>query len=103
MPRCPHCRVADWRWQRIHGAGEIYSFTTVHHAFNRDRRDEVPFVVALVTLAEAPGVRLITNIVATDGKALRVGQRVEPNLPMADDDRNRITFRLAAGEESKRS
>lgn len=78
MPRCPYCRSAEIAWKPIAGRGEIFSFTQVRHAFDKGRRDKLPYIVALITFADAPGVRLITNIVEADGAALSVGDAVEP-------------------------
>jgi uncharacterized protein len=102
MPRCPHCQSADWRWQQVSGAGEIYSFTKVRHAFDRSRRDQLPYAVALVTFANAPGVRLITNIVGADASDLRIGEPVEPVFPAPDDAINRVLFRQTSRDRSAR-
>lgn len=99
MPRCPHCQHAGWHWQRVSGAGEIFSFTTVRHAFDQSRRDALPYVVALITFADAPGVRLVTNIDAEAG-ALRVGQRVEPVFGASNGNDGRIVFRVSAKQGS---
>jgi uncharacterized OB-fold protein len=95
MPRCPHCRSARWKWHRVSGAGEIHSFTEVRHAFDRSRVDALPYTVALIAFADVPGVRLITNIIDADAASLRIGQRVEPVFPAADDESGRVCFRLS--------
>lgn len=91
MPRCPHCYQPGWRWQRVSGMGEVHSYTVVRHAFDASRRDALPYVVALVTFPDAPGVRFITNIEG-DMSAVRIGARVEPVFPRGED--MRVTFRL---------
>src|SRR5262245_53985195 len=63
MPRCPHCQSSDIRWTSITGAARLYSWTVVRHAFHPSLRGALPYVVALVTFDDAPGVRLITNLV----------------------------------------
>ena len=65
---CPHCQSAALTWRAVAGRGEVFSFTVVHHAFDEKSKGRLPYIVALVTFADAPGVRLITNIV---GVALR--------------------------------
>lgn len=94
MPRCPHCKSAAIAWQTIAGRGEIFSFTIVRHAFDKSRRDQLPYVVALITFADAPGVRLITNIVDADAGALDIGVEVEPVFP-GDEASGRVLFRPA--------
>src|SRR5262245_35173924 len=78
MPRCPHCRTNAIEWRRVSGMAEVFSFTQVMHPFDATRADTLPYVVALVTFADAPGVRLITNIIDGGGDTLRIGQPVVP-------------------------
>ena len=78
MPRCPHCRRRDIEWRRVSGEAEIFSLTRVMHPFDLSRADARPYVVALVTFPDAPGVRLVTNIVGDGLDALRIGQTVMP-------------------------
>jgi uncharacterized protein len=65
MGSCPYCGGNTIEWRAIEGGGTLYSWTTVHHAFLSDRRTSLPYIVGLVEFADAPGVRLITNIVET--------------------------------------
>ena len=98
MPRCPHCRKAGWHWQQVSAVGEIYSFTIVRHPFDQSRRHALPYVVALIAFADAPGIHLVTNIVDADASAVRVGQRVEPVFP--DDAEGLPSFRLSSADRS---
>ncbi|MEZ5817109.1 MAG: OB-fold domain-containing protein [Hyphomicrobiaceae bacterium] len=77
MPLCPHCRSRDVGWQTIAGAGEIYAFTRVMHAFDKARAGDLPYYVAIVTFPDAPGVRFVTNI---EGHAdtVQIGKPVRP-------------------------
>jgi uncharacterized OB-fold protein len=99
-PRCPHCRSALWQWRRVSGVGEIYSFTEVCHAFDPNRRDALPYIVALINFSDVPGVRLITNIIDADVTNLHIGQRVEPVFPAPDDETGRVYFRVSADQGS---
>ena len=45
------------------GAAQVFSWVVVRHPFLPAFRDLVPFVSALVTFDDAPGVRLATRIV----------------------------------------
>lgn len=96
MPRCPHCRSARIAWRNVRGEGELFSYTEVRHAFDPSRRGEVPYVVGLVTFADAPGVRMITNIVGSKATELRIGQRVVPVFPGDQTEPVRVVFRPAA-------
>lgn len=96
MPVCPHCQNPEIDWTPVPGAGEIFSFTTVRHAFDPRRRDRLPYVVALVTFDHAPGVRLITNIVDSPHEAIAIGRAVEAVLPPAGGGDPPVLFRLVA-------
>lgn len=95
MPRCPHCRSRDIAWQVIAGPAEIWSFTRVTHPFDPTRAGALPYVVALVTFADAPGVRLVTNIegdpAVFDG--LHIGQTVTPVFGLDRSGQPVVTFR----------
>jgi len=56
----------------------VLSYTSVHHAFDKRRAGVLPYIVALVTFADAPGVQLITNVVGPDAKKIAIGAAVEP-------------------------
>lgn len=94
-PLCPHCRSAAIEWRAIAGPGEIFSYTVVRHAFDETWKSELPYVVALVTFADAPGVRLVTNVVDVVPDLVGIGAAVEPIFPDADDAETRVQFRLA--------
>ena len=72
---CPSCLSAETEWVRSSGRGTIYTFTVTHQNQAAGFRDEVPYVLAYVELAE--GVRLLTNIVGCPSDAVRIGMPVE--------------------------
>ncbi|HEY4135751.1 MAG TPA: Zn-ribbon domain-containing OB-fold protein [Alphaproteobacteria bacterium] len=59
--RCPHCTAADFAWVEVSGKGKVYSFVVFERVYHPAFEGEVPYVVALVELAEGP--RLLTNVV----------------------------------------
>ena len=85
MPLCPHCRSADVRWQTVSGRAELFSFTSVRHAFESKYVDRLPYTVGLVTFADAPGVQFITNIVDAPAEALAIGMPLEAVFDRADE------------------
>lgn len=95
MPRCPHCRGHDLEWRDVAGRGEIVSFTRVMHLFDKSRAGKLPYVVALVKFADAPGVNLVTNIVDIHNSELRIGQSVEPVFRTGETGRPFVGFRVA--------
>lgn len=91
MPRCPHCRSADVRWQAVSGRGELFSFTSVKHAFDPKRADSLPYTVGLVTFVDAPSVQFVTNIADVPAEALTIGMPVEAVFDQVED--GRVMFR----------
>jgi uncharacterized OB-fold protein len=51
--RCIHCG-GDALWVAASGAGRVYSYTVVHRAAHEALASAVPYVVALIDLAEGP-------------------------------------------------
>ena len=76
MHSCPHCGGGPIQWSNIDGSGTLYSWTTVYHGFAADPPRSLPYIVGLVEFADAPGVRLITNIVGTSS------DRLFENMPL---------------------
>ncbi|WP_308212380.1 Zn-ribbon domain-containing OB-fold protein [Actinomadura madurae] len=57
----------------------------------------VPYVIAVLEFDDAPGIRMIANIVESDVDAVRVGSRVQLAWDDIDDEVTVPRFRLAAG------
>lgn len=72
---CPRCGCEQSTWEKMSGRGRVWSFCTFHRPYFPAFEPEIPYNVAMVQLDEGP--RLITNIVATDRHAIRVGMPVE--------------------------
>lgn len=94
MPRCPHCQGRDVEWRRVSGRGELVSFTRVLHAFDSSRADRLPYVVALVRFADAPGVNLISNIVGSDKREPEIGRPVKPVFRIDEQGRPVVEFQV---------
>jgi len=73
---CAACGSDDSVWKDASGKGKVYSWIVVNHPVPRDvYADKVPYVVALVDLAE--GVRMATNIVDLPPHAVEADMPVE--------------------------
>jgi hypothetical protein len=80
---CPRCWSSDTDWIQASGRGTIYSFTVIAHHDVPPFKYWIPYVVALVELAEGP--RLVTHVVGVEPAAVRVGQPVEVVFERIDD------------------
>jgi uncharacterized protein len=68
---CPSCHAESPRWTTVSGEGTLFSWAVVRRAFLPAFEEAVPFVTALVALAEDPAVRLCTYIVDTEPSELQ--------------------------------
>jgi len=71
--RCLACR-GPVDWVEASGRGTVYSFTVIRQNYARPFRDWIPYVVALVDLAEGP--RLMTNVVGCEPDDVHIGMAV---------------------------
>jgi len=61
--------------QAASGHGSVFTFTVNHHPFNP--AVPVPYVIAVVELAEQPGLRFTTDLVECDIGEVHIGMPVE--------------------------
>jgi uncharacterized OB-fold protein len=72
---CPHCRSTEAEWVQASGKGTVFSWIVVRHPVPRDiYAGDVPYIVALVALAE--GVRMPTNIIGCAPEAVTADMAV---------------------------
>jgi uncharacterized OB-fold protein len=101
LPRCPHCHAADPGWRPLSGDGTVYTYTVVRHPTHFAFAGKIPYVLAIVELAEGP--RLVTALVGTEPGAVRVGLPVHVVFREAADGVTLPYFEPAAGPEAEDS
>ena len=74
-PICPECRSDEADWKELSGRGEVYTYTLVHRPLAAGQ--ELPFVVAVIALEGAEGLRMISNLVEVAPEDLAIGMPVE--------------------------
>lgn len=72
---CSHCLSSQLEWIDSSGRGKVHTFTVSYRAPHPGFADDVPFVVAIIELEE--GVRMMSNIVGCDPKAVRIDMPVK--------------------------
>jgi uncharacterized OB-fold protein len=88
-PFCPHCRSQAIDWVELSGDGIVYSYSIVTRALVPGTDDALPYITAVVSLDDAGGVRLISNVVDVAIDRLHVGDAVSV---VWDDQTNGITI-----------
>ena len=72
---CTVCLSSEVMWERASGRGTVYTFTVTYQNQAPGFREMLPYVYAIVELAE--GVRMPTNVVGCPPDAVRIGMPVE--------------------------
>ncbi len=75
LERCRRCEGAT-TFEAVAGTGTVYSFIVQRQPSVVGYQDEIPYVVALVDLDDAPGVRLPARLVGIEPEAAAVGMKV---------------------------
>jgi uncharacterized OB-fold protein len=71
---CHACGAMSFDTAVLAPKGTVHSYTVVHYAANRALADAVPYTVVLVSLDDAPHLRVVGNI---DGR-VHIGMPVVP-------------------------
>jgi uncharacterized OB-fold protein len=82
---CPSCLSEDLEWREASGKGEVHAFTILREPADPAMADKVPYVVALIDLAE--GARLMSNVVGCEPEAVTVGLPVRVTWEELSDGR----------------
>ncbi|MFF6887842.1 Zn-ribbon domain-containing OB-fold protein [Streptomyces sp. NPDC012421] len=72
---CPHCWSEDVVWEPASGRATLYTWSVVHRNDLPPFGGRVPYVAAVVDLAEGP--RVMTEVVGVPEAALRVDMPLE--------------------------
>lgn len=92
---CAHCWSTEVQWVEVSGRGTVWTYTVTYQNRTPGFAEEVPYVLALVELAE--GVKLFTNIVECRPQEVRIGMPVEVTFVRAND-RVTVPYFKPAGE-----
>ncbi len=82
-PICGKCLSRNLAPEAVSGKGEVFSFTVNCKSWGPGL--EVPYVIAVVELAEQPGLQLTSNLRGVAPEAVRIGMRVEVEFERDED------------------
>jgi uncharacterized OB-fold protein len=81
-PFCWRCQSAAVSWTELSGRASVYTFTVVN---GYPGLPDITLVPAVVDLPDAPGTRLVTNIVGVDPAEVEIGTELTVGFhPIAD-------------------
>lgn len=92
---CRRCHAETLTWTPSSGLGTVYSFTVVRRAPSKAFKEDLPYVVAIVELAE--GVRMMTNIVGCPPERVEIGLAVRVLFEDVSDTISLPKFEPVAG------
>ena len=99
VQRCRACRAWQWgpewichaclsfglAWETIDGRGVIYSWERVWHPVHPALNEAGPYLVVLVEMPQAGGIRMLGNLLGDSHQALRIGAAVAAVFEPHDD------------------
>jgi len=72
---CATCMSERIEWRAASGRGNVETYTIVKRAVSEAYAADVPYVIALITLAEGP--RMMSNVIGCDVESVKCGMAVE--------------------------
>jgi uncharacterized protein len=93
-PFCPRCGGDGVSWEQASGDATLYTWSIVYQNDLPPFNERVPYVAAVVDLAEGP--RMMTNVVDCDFDDLAVGMALRVHFADIGDGFHVPVFRLAA-------
>jgi uncharacterized OB-fold protein len=81
-PFCPNCQSQRVDWTELSGAGSMFSFSVVN---GYPGLPDIVLVAAVVDLPDAPGARLVTNVIDVEPADVSIGMPLTVTfVPIAD-------------------
>jgi uncharacterized OB-fold protein len=82
-PICPRCLSLEVGPRAVSGRGKVLTYTVNHQAWRADL--QLPYVVAIVELADQEGLRFVSNIVGTEPDQVAIGMPVQVRFEQVED------------------
>lgn len=74
---CRYCGSTRAAWRPIRGRARVFSHTAVVHPVIPSISPDVPYSVVVVEFDDAPGARLISNVLGMPAEQVRIGMELE--------------------------
>ena len=89
-PFCPECWSEDVSWEEASGDGTLYTYSTVYQNDLPPFGEQVPYVAAVVDLAEGP--RVMTRVIECEPEQLVIGMALRLRTVPLDDELQMTAF-----------
>jgi len=97
-PFCPDCQSKAVNWVELSGAATVYSFAVVH---GFPGMPDLTLVPAVLDLPDAPGARLVSNVVDVAPDEVKIGTRLQVDFIPITDGWLLPVFRVAASAQAR--
>ena len=74
---CHHCHSDDLAFNPVDAEGVIYSYERIWHPVHPALSEQGPYLVVLVELPHADGIRMVGNLLGDAQQDVHIGSRVE--------------------------
>jgi uncharacterized OB-fold protein len=91
---CHHCHSFEVGFERVDPVGRIFSWERVWHPVHPALADACPYLIVLVELPHAGGVRVVGNLLGDPTQQVTIGAAVEAVFEH-HDDYTLVQWRLA--------
>lgn len=91
-PYCPHCQSQNTQWPTLAGTGTVYSYAVCNRSPFPGVEDFI-YIPIVVELDDAPGIRLVSNLVGIDPEQVKIGMAVSVEWNSINDDWRQPIFR----------
>src|SRR5438045_1257177 len=73
LPTCFQCHSFEYQWTPVSGRAVVHSYIVPHHPVHPALKGHGAYNVVLVDLLDAPGVRMVGNLIDTPPDQVRIG------------------------------
>jgi uncharacterized OB-fold protein len=95
-PYCPECQSPKVDWVDLSGRATVYSFAVVH---GFPGLPDITLVPVVVDLPDAPGARLVSNVIGIEPDAVAIGMELEVDFHPINDGWLLPVFRSASDQQ----
>lgn len=74
---CRDCGGTRAEWVPVSGRGRVFSYTIVVHPAIPQISEDVPYNVVVVEFDDAPGARMISNVLDVEPDEVQIGMELE--------------------------
>jgi uncharacterized protein len=91
-PFCPSCQSQGVEWPELSGRAVVFSFSVVH---GFPGLPDILLVPVVVDLVDAPGARLVSNVIDVDPADVHIGMELQVDFTPITDGWLLPVFRVA--------